>query len=186
MKELSEQIAEIAERIKNLREIADMTPEETARRLNVPADEYNRYESGTYDIPMSFIFEIAKLFNVDMSDILSGGQPMLKNFTFVKKGRGIRIERMEHYVYQHLAYNFAGKKAEPFLVTVNSTDDEEVHLNIHEGQEFNYCVEGRLMILIGGQEIIMEPGDSLYFDSRQPHGMKSLDGLPAKFIAVIM
>lgn len=186
MRDSSKQIAEIAERLKDLREIAEKTPEETAVALDIPIDEYNMYESGETDIPMSFIFEFAKLFQVDMADLLSGGQPMLRNFTFVKKNRGIRVERDEHYLYQHLAYNFANKKAEPFLVTVSSNYDEKIHLNIHSGQEFNYCVEGRIMILIDGQEIVMEPGDSLYFDSGIPHGMRALDGKPAKFIAVIM
>ena len=57
---------------------------------------------------------------------------------------------------------------------------------MHEGQEFNYCVEGRLMILLNGQEVIMEPGDSLYFNSEMPHGMRALDGKPAKFLAIIL
>lgn len=186
MTETGKQIAEIAARIKDLREISEKTPEETANELNMSLEEYTSYESGNTDIPMSFIFEFARLFQVDMTDLLSGGLPMLRNFTFVKKGRGIRVERDEHYLYQHLAYNFANKKAEPFLVTVSSTDDEKVHLNIHEGQEFNYCVEGRIKMLVDGQEIIMEPGDSLYFDSAIPHGMRALDGKPAKFIAVIL
>lgn len=184
--EFNRQIAEIAARLRALREISEKTAEDTAHELGVPLSDYLAYESGSADIPMSFIFEFAKLFKVDMADILSGGQPMLRNFTFVKKNRGIRVERVEHYLYQHLAYNFANKKAEPFLVTVNSSEDEGVHLNIHAGQEFNYCVEGKLMILIDGQEIIMEPGDSLYFNSGIPHGMRALDGKPAKFIAVIM
>lgn len=186
MDTINKQIADIAARIRGLREIAEKTPEDTAQALNIPVSEYLIYESGEADIPMSFIFEFSKLFQVDMTDILSGGQPMLQNFTFVKKDRGIRVERVEHYVYQHLAYNFANKRAEPFMVTVNSSDADQIHLNVHEGQEFNYCVEGRLMLLLNGHEVIMEPGDSLYFNSEMPHGMKALDGKPAKFLAVIL
>ncbi len=182
---MEKEIQDIAVRIKNLREIANLTAEETARKLNVTLEEYLQYESGTSDIPMGFILEVSRLFHVEMSDILSGGHPMLRTFSFVKKDRGIRVERREHYKYQHLAYNFANKKAEPFLVTVESKDDDAIHLNSHEGQEFNYCVEGRLLILINGQEVIMEPGDSLYFNSMTPHGMKALDGKPAKFLAII-
>ena len=186
MDSVNKQIADIAARLRDLREIAEKTPETTARELGIPLSEYLVYESGEADIPMSFIFEFSKLFHVDMADLLSGGQPMLQNFTFVKKDRGIRVERVEHYVYQHLAYNFANKKAEPFMVTVNSNEDEKIHLNVHEGQEFNYCVEGRLMFLLNGQEVIMEPGDSLYFNSEMPHGMRALDGKPAKFLAIIL
>lgn len=186
MDSVNKQIADIAARIRTLREIAEKTPETVANELEIPLSEYLVYESGEADIPMSFIFEFSKLFQVDMTDLLSGGQPMLQNFSFVKKDRGICVERVEHYVYQHLAYNFAHKKAEPFMVTVNSQENDKIHLNVHEGQEFNYCVEGRLLLLLNGQEVILEPGDSLYFNSEMPHGMRSLDGKPAKFLAVIL
>ena len=37
-----------------------------------------------------------------------------------------------------------------------------------------------------GKDIILNEGDSLYFDSNKPHGMQALDGKPVKFLAVIM
>lgn len=182
---MEKEIREMAVRIRDLRDIAGWSVEETAKKLNVSPDAYRRYESGESDIPMGFVLDVSRLFQVEMTDILSGGQPMLRTFSFVKKDRGIQVERRAHYKYQHLAYNFSNKKAEPFLVTVESAEDDEIHLNSHEGQEFNYCVEGRLLILINGQEVVMEPGDSLYFNSLTPHGMKALDGKPAKFLAMI-
>ena len=182
---MNKEIAEIAARMKDLREIAEMSAESVAEKLGIDQDLYLQYEGGTADIPMGFLFEFAKLFHVELSDILSGGMPMLRTFSFVKSGRGIAVERREHYKYQHLAYNFANKKAEPFMVMVESKDGEPIHLNSHEGQEFNYCVEGRLLIVINGQEVVMEPGDSLYFNSLTPHGMRALDGKPARFLAII-
>lgn len=177
---------EIASRIRDLREIAEVSLEEVSEALNIPSETYVKYESGELDVPMGALLDIAHYFNVEMTDLLSGGLPMLHTFSFVKAGRGISVERGNNrYSYRHLAYNFADRKAEPFMVTVDSLPDEVPHLNSHEGQEFNYCVEGKLMIIVDGTEVIMEPGDSLYFDSMKPHGMKSLDGKPAKFIAII-
>jgi quercetin dioxygenase-like cupin family protein len=43
-----------------------------------------------------------------------------------------------------------------------------------------------LLVNLAGKEIILNPGDSLYFDSLQPHGMRALDGKPARFLAAIM
>ena len=177
---------EIGARIKDLREIAEVSIEEAAKGTGVSPELLLKYENGELDVPMGELSDIAKYYNVEMTDLLSGGGPMLHTFSFVKKGRGINIERGNRYKYQHLAYNFAGRTAEPFLVTVDSAPDEEIHLNRHEGQEFNYCVEGKLMIVIDGQECILEPGDSLYFDSMTPHGMRSLDGKPARFLAILL
>lgn len=176
---------EIASRIKTLREIAEKGADEVARALNVPTETYLQFESGEVDVPMGSLLELSRFYHVEMTDLLAGGGPMLHTFTFVKQGHGISVERVHQYEYRHLAYNFANRKAEPFLVTVESHPGDAMHMNSHEGQEFNYCVEGRLMIVIDGQEIVMEPGDSLYFDSQHPHGMRALDGKAAKFIAII-
>ncbi len=177
---------EIAERIKDLREIAEVSLDELSEATGISVSLLEKYESGELEVPMGELSDIAKYYNVEMTDILSGGGPMLHTFSFVKSGRGISVERGNRYKYQHLAYNFAGRIAEPFLVTVDSSPDEEIHMNRHEGQEFNYCVEGRLLIVVDGQECIMEPGDSLYFNSMAPHGMRSLDGKPAKFLAILL
>ncbi len=61
-----------------------------------------------------------------------------------------------------------------------------MHLNSHSGQEFNYILEGRLLLSINGKELILNPGDSIYFDSNLPHGMQALDGKPVRFVATIM
>ena len=56
MYSINKQIADIAARIRDLREIAELTPEDTAKKLEIPLSEYLVYESGEADIPMSFIF----------------------------------------------------------------------------------------------------------------------------------
>ena len=64
--------------------------------------------------------------------------------------------------------------------------DAPMHLNAHDGQEMNYVLEGRLLISLNGKEIELSAGDSLYFDSSLPHGMKALDGKTVRFLAIIM
>ena len=53
-------------------------------------------------------------------------------------------------------------------------------------QEFNYILEGTMNLEIAGNDIILNEGDSVYFDSSKPHGMKALNGKKVKFLAVII
>ena len=46
------------------------------------------------------------------------------------------------------------------------------------------CIRDR--VSIDGRDLILNEGDSLYFNSKLPHGMKALDGKTVKFLAVIM
>lgn len=184
---MSEQIKLIAQRIKELREISDISITEMAENLKLSGEEYAKYEEGAIDIPVSMLYEIASFFNVDLTEILSGEAPKLHIFQVVRKGKGLEVFRREQYKYHNLAYNFSKKQIEPFTVEVPVTpDDELLHENSHPGQEFNYVLEGKLLIRVNGKDNILEEGDSIYFNSVYMHGMKALDGKKAKFLAIIL
>lgn len=182
---MSNQVKQIAARIKDLREIAGLSEESLARELGVTAGTYKEYESGNTDIPIGFLYEVANRFGVELTAVLTGEGPRLHTYCLVRKGKGVSVDRRNPYKYQSLAYNFIHKKAEPFLVTVEPGNDDTVHFNSHPGQEFNYVMEGTLMIYIDGHSLTLNEGDSLYFDSSCSHGMKAVGSKPAKFLAII-
>jgi quercetin dioxygenase-like cupin family protein len=183
---MSEQIKQVSERIKELREISGISLETLANEFNIPKETYLDYESGSFDIPVSFLYKVASKFNVELTAILTGEAPRLHTYSVVRKDKAVSVERRKEYKYQSLAYNFIHKKAEPFLVTVEPDQDEDIHFNSHPGQEFNYVIEGTLKVIINGHEIILTEGDSLFFDSGVNHGMKAMKGKPAKFLAIIL
>lgn len=184
---MSEQIKAIAMRIRELREISGLSAGTLAKEMGVSTETYLGYESGEIDIPVGFLYELANKYKVELTVILTGSEPKLRSYSIVRKGDGVVVDRKKQYHYLSLAYNFVGKKAEPFMVTIDpKKEDDDVSLSSHPGQEFNYMVEGRLQIFIDGHEAILETGDSLYFDSQKPHGMKALDDKPAKLLAIII
>jgi len=184
---MSEQIRQIAQRIKELREISGISIDTLAKEFNITVEQYMEYESGNVDIPVSFLYQVASKFNVELSAILTGEDPTLQTYTLVRKGKGLGVDRRKDYKYENLAFNFKHKKVEPFLVTVEpKPDDVPVSYNSHPGQEFNYVLEGSVKIYINGYELVLNEGDSLFFDSSYPHGMKALNNKKAKFLAVIV
>lgn len=180
------QIELIAMRIRDLREITSLTAEQVAQKANIPLEEYLAYESGTRDFSFSHLFNIAEVLQVDISDLLTGESPKLKGYVLTRSGKGLAFDRRKQYHYQHLAYNFAHKLAEPFVVTVEKDEPGTVkQAHSHEGQEFDYVLEGVLRLVLGGNELILAPGDSIYYDSSLPHAMYAEDG-DCKFIAVVL
>jgi transcriptional regulator with XRE-family HTH domain len=187
MKKMSDQIQAIAIRIRELREISGLSAGTLAKEMGVSTETYLGYESGEIDIPIGFLYELANKYKVELTAILTGSEPKLRSYSLVRKGDGVVVDRKKQYHYLSLAYNFVGKKGEPFMVTIDPKEEgDDVSLSSHPGQEFNYMVEGRLKIFIDGHEAILETGDSLYFDSTKPHGMKALDDKPAKLLAIII
>jgi len=179
-------IKEIAERLRGMRDILGLSLEDCARNCDIPVETYALYESGENDIPVTFLIHFASLFHIELTTLLTGDAPKMHSYALTRKGQGSWVDRRKEYKYQALNEAFIHKKAEPFIVTVlPEPSDAPVPLNRHEGQEFNYILNGKLQLLIHGKELILEEGDSIWFDSALPHGMKALEGKEVKFLALV-
>ncbi|MBO4371095.1 MAG: helix-turn-helix transcriptional regulator [Paludibacteraceae bacterium] len=176
---------EIAERLRGLRDSVDISAEEMAQKTGIDTKTYLQYESGKVDIPMNYVCQVAALFKLDTAVLISGEDTHAQSYFVTRKGLGVSVERNKAYKYRDLAGGFKNAKATPFLVTVEP-NNEPIHLNTHPGQEFNLVEKGRMLLQINDKEIILETGDSIYFDATQPHGMKALDGQKARFLAIIL
>jgi transcriptional regulator with XRE-family HTH domain len=184
---MTDQIQLIASRIKELREITGVSAESFAKELGVESDVLLEFESGKIDIPVGFLFKVAQRFNLELSALLRGDQPKLHVYSVVRKGKGLNVDRRRQYAYENLAWNFVHKKVEPFIVTVSpERENRTPEFNAHPGQEFNYVLEGSLMVIVDGHEIVLGEGDSIYFDSGFQHAMKALNDKPSRFLAIII
>ena len=180
------QIIEIAARLRAMRETLEISPEKAAQTCDIPVADYLKYETGETDIPVSVLHRMARHFGFDITTLLTGEQPHVHTFDLTRKGKGVTVQRRRSYNYESLAANFVNRKADPYYVIVEPKEDPEISVNSHPGQEFNYILEGQLKICIGENELILHPGDSVYFDSAIPHGMQALNGRVAKFVAVVL
>lgn len=184
---MSEDMIQIGQRLKGLREALDMTSEQFAASCNILPQEYQKYESGEKDLTISMLKGIALKHNIDVSVLMFDDEPRMSSYFLTRKGKGLAINRVESYAYQTLAGGFNNRKADIFEVTVEPKDENTpIHHSSHAGQEFNLVLEGRMLLQVNNKDLILEEGDSIYFDSNLPHGMKALDGKKVRFIAVVL
>ena len=182
---MNTQIKQSAERLRGLRDALNLTIADAAAQCGVSEADYASYESGSSDIPMSFICQVAQTFDIETTALISGNDPHSLAYFVTRKGTGASVERTKCYKYQALASGFRNVRAEPFEVTVEPCN-QPIHLNSHAGQEFNLILEGTMQLHIAGNDIMLNEGDSIYFDSTKPHGMKALNGKEVKFLAIII
>ena len=183
---MTEQMKRIGERIRSVREILELTPDAVAKAADLTVEEYLRYESAQVDFSFSVLHNIAKALGIDVTDLITGESAKLSHYILTRAGEGHSIQRNNAYDYKHLALNFKNKLIEPFLVTLEPDEaGMDKTPNSHNGQEFDYVLSGRLKIVISGQELILNPGDSLFYNSSFPHAMYALDGKSASFLAVV-
>ena len=74
-------LQEVAERIREMREIAGFSEGEMAEKTDVSVEEYAMYEAGKTDMPFTFIHKCALAFGVEMSALLEGHTAKLTSYT---------------------------------------------------------------------------------------------------------
>ncbi len=186
---MNTKIAEIAQRIKGLREILEISVQEMAECTDTTVEEYTACENGENDFSFTFLHKCAEKFNVDIVELLTGENPHLSFFTVTKNGHGVTLNRRSGFHYQHLAHNLKNKLCEPFLVTAIYAEDQQtkpIALSTHEGQEFDYVLKGTLKVRVEDHIVELHEGDSIMYDSSHSHGMIATDGADCLFIAVVI
>ncbi|MBQ2675791.1 MAG: cupin domain-containing protein [Clostridia bacterium] len=180
---MNEQLKHIPDRIRELRDILDLTVEEVAEKIDVTADVYKGYEDGSVDIPISALYQIASLMGVDFTVLLTGEAPRMQRSCVVRSGNGISVDRYPGYSFASLAYNYKGRVMEPMLVSLEASD-KAPKLVSHPGQEFNFVTKGKVRVTVGSKSYELCAGDSIYFDPTVPHGQEAVDG-DAEFLTII-
>lgn len=182
---MREQTEEIAERIVAAREKKGLSQENAAQQLGINKYEYQDYESGKIDIPVSAILRIASLYEVEVAALLTGEGPKEQNYAVTRRGEGVSVERHKRYKYQALAADFINKKANFFIVTADASD-ESVQFSSHEGQEFLYVLDGTMEVHFNNDKLVLREGDSVFFNSSISHAIRTVDGARARFLSVLM
>lgn len=184
--QVSDQVRQIAQRVKELREISDLTVAEVASKVELSPEEYEAYESGRVDMSISLLIKLSELYGVDTTTLLTGQAPRLSVCALTRRNMGTTVKRAKHYIYKNLAYNFNHRKIEPLLVTVEPGTNADMETNSHEGHEFDYVLQGALRLKVGDQDMILNEGDSAYYDSIHPHAMQAHGDKTCVFLAMVI
>ena len=182
-------IREVANRIRELREISGFSVEEAAARTGITVQEYRECEAGSRNLSIAFLYRCALVFGVDMSDLLEGHSPKLRSYALTRRGEGQRIEEAHHMVGFNLAAGFRNRIALPLYMQIKyrpGAEYEDLELVTHEGQECDIVIKGHMKIQIGGHTEVLHAGDCIYYDSSTPHGMTAVEGEDCAFYAIVL
>ena len=185
----TDKLKEVAKRIREMREICDITETDMAKKTEVSLEDYRAYENGELDFPFTFIHKCSLAFGIGITDLLEGQSAHLSSYTVTRKGQGQETAKEDGIEIQNLAPLFRKKIAEPYWVRYEYSEElqnKPIHLTKHSGQEFDFVMSGRLKVQIGENVEYLSEGDSIYYNSSTPHGMIAVDGRDCLFVAVVL
>ena len=183
------QLQKIALRIREMRQILGYSTAEMAENTDITEELYCSYESGAVDLPFTFIHKCAKVYGIELTDILEGHSAKLSGYTVTRRGEGLTTASEDGITIQDMAPLFRKKLATPYWVTYQYSEElqkKPIHTVTHAGQEFDMVVKGSMRIRIGDREEVLHEGDSVFFKSSTPHGMIAVGGEDCVFLAMIM
>lgn len=74
---------------------------------------------------------------------------------------------------------------EPFFIELMPEQEHDLKLSSHEGEEFILVVKGQLDVTYGQEHSVLQPGDSVYFNSVVPHSVHAAGDEPCEIYAVL-
>lgn len=178
----------LGKRIQEARKMRKLTVKDISSRTGIDMDTLKLMESGEMIPPLGQLIKLGKALDMQMGYFISPG--IDKPITVVRVDQRQPISRYGEkrseqygYYYESLAPEKGNRLMEPFIVTLLPTDMEE--FSTHDGQEFLFVLEGEMKVQVGDQTEFLQTGDAVYYDSNQPHLVKSVGDKKARILAVL-
>ncbi|MGZ5214481.1 MAG: helix-turn-helix domain-containing protein, partial [Actinomycetota bacterium] len=180
---------DIGTRLREERERVSISQRELARRIGLSASLISQIESGQSKPSVSTLYAIVTELGVSVDDVFRGTNghvganhvhsedtpegtdhgPVVRSDErhVIDLASGVRWERLTSHQHEdvdflHVIYDVGGSSA------------SDTMMMRHPGREYGIVISGRLGVQLGFERFELEPGDSIGFDSTQPHRLWNL------------
>lgn len=194
MSDIKAQIKEfrIGEKIRSQRQQRRLTLQELSELTGLSKPLLSQIENEQVIPPLATLLKIARGLKVDIhfffEDEGNRQKLVLTHGEQLRPDLQRQAVNAEHrpYTYHSLAQGMRHKHMEPFLVEVDNSQWDDKLFFRHEGEEeFLYVLEGEIDLHYGTDIYRLKSGDSVYYDSSQPHGLVSVGDQKARIVAVL-
>ena len=186
--------ADVGERLRERRKEMGISVRELARRVSVSASLISQVENGKTSPSVGTLYAIVSEMDLSLDEVFSGkADPSRRNGgreapspvvtederKEISLGSGVRWQRLTRAAdpnvdFLHVIYESGGASC------------PEDHLMRHVGQEYGYVISGRLSVTVGFDNYELTAGDSISFDSTQPHRLAAMGGDPVHAIWTVV
>jgi len=162
--------ARVRRRLKELRTERGLTLEQVAGRASIDVSTLSRLESGKRRLALDHISGLAAALGVSADELL--GSPPRQD----PRVRGRRRSHQGMTMWPLTRHGAAaGLQAYKILMSAERNVPPD-SLPVHEGHDWLYVLSGRLRLLLGEDDLTIEPGEAVEFSTWTPHWFGAVDG----------
>lgn len=179
--------AKLGERLRELRKERGLTLQEVASRSGLAVSTVSKVERGLMAPTYDRFSQLAEGLGVDIAELFSehGGRFGTGEVAVARLGE-YRLHETENYVYEMLFPELWGKAMTPMMGNLRAFQTMRFDRFVsHPGEEFLLVLAGRVTVHLEDRSpMVLETGESIYFDSRRGHLYASAGDEDARILVV--
>ncbi|MHB9756106.1 helix-turn-helix domain-containing protein [Streptomyces sp. BYX5S] len=164
----------VGPRLRALRKERGATLSGLSETTGISVSTLSRLESGLRKPSLELLLPIARAHKVPLDELVGAppvDDPRVQAKPIVRGGRTMIPLTRKPGGLQAYKVIEPQRRIEP---------DQQTH----EGYEWMYMLSGRLRLVLGEHDVILEPGEVVEFDTRVPHWFGSTGEGPAEFLVL--
>jgi quercetin dioxygenase-like cupin family protein len=170
----------LGERLKDMRAEKGIGLDFLANETGFSVDYLSRLEKGQIMPPVATILRLSRALEIDSGVLLKEERDQADR----KKAEDFK-KRTEDYSYQTLTPEALHKHLKAFRVFIDPVSEHKGISYQHEGEEFIYVLKGKVEVTVGENKNILNPEDSLHFNSSIVHKLRNLSPERAEMLVVL-
>ena len=174
---LGQALDAVGPRLRTLRQARQTTLTEVSKATGISVSTLSRLESGSRRATLELLLPLAKAYGVTLDDLVGApetGDPRV-HMRPVSFGRRTVVP---------LTRRAGGLQAYKMVIPGAENGREAPEPRTHEGYDWLYVLNGRLRMILGENDFILEPGEAAEFDTRVPHWFDAADGKPVELLCL--
>jgi transcriptional regulator with XRE-family HTH domain len=170
----------VRRRLRELRSLQGLTLQQVADRASIDISTLSRLEAGKRRLALDHIPALAAALGVSADDLLGAAPPQDPRV----RGKPRRVGGMTLWPMTHRG---AAGGLQAYKVHINASRRKPPPIEtlpVHDGHDWMYVLDGRLRLILGEEDLVIEPGEAVEFTTWTPHWFGAVDG-PVEVIMIV-
>jgi transcriptional regulator with XRE-family HTH domain len=174
---------QVGQRLRELRLERGLSIRALAERSGLNVNTFSLIENGKSSPSVSTLQQVAGALEVPITAFFETDAPKnsIAHITAHHRPRAA----FAHGVLEDLGAGLTNRAVEPFVVTLEPNANSGPHPIVHTGFEFVFCLQGRIGYTIEDHTYLLDPGDSLLFESHLPHQWQNMYSQASQALLVL-
>jgi transcriptional regulator with XRE-family HTH domain len=166
-------LAQVGPRLRRLRERRELTLTTLSEKTGISKSTLSRLETGERKPSLELLLPLCEAYHLPLDELVGAprvGDPRVRMQPRTRNGR--------------LVYPLSNKPGAMAVWKVVIPPERERRLRTHAGHEWLYVLSGRLRLILGENDLLLEAGEVAEFDTGQPHWFGPADQESVEILSV--